>query len=158
MELTLSTQAKPEQITEACGSAVLTWADMVRVYETMQRHLMAHLCKYDLTTAQYDVLAQLSQKPGITQQALAEDLIVTKANITGIIDRMSARGLVERRCDPDDRRSNLLYLTAEGERLANEAVPAFGEFVREHMSGISSGQMSSLREILRALEDSLHEH
>ncbi|HUP27982.1 MAG TPA: MarR family transcriptional regulator [Chloroflexia bacterium] len=134
------------------------WLDLVRVHDRMHKHLMDHLENYDLTIAQYDVLAHLSEKPGITQQALAQELLVTKGNICGLIDRMSAHGLVERRSDPEDRRSNLLHLTSEGERLAREAVPAYDEFVRQHMSGITPRQLAELREILAVLDNSLHDH
>ncbi|MBF6611536.1 MAG: MarR family transcriptional regulator [Chloroflexi bacterium] len=134
------------------------WLYLVRVYDKMQRHLMDHLDNYDLTLAQYDVLALLSQEQGITQQALAQKLLVTKGNVCGLIDRMSAHGLVERRSDPEDRRPNLLHLTAEGERLAKEAVPAYSEFVREHMSGLTPQQLAALREILQTLDNSIRQH
>ncbi len=151
-------ETKPQQSGEICGSVVSAWLDLVRVYEKMHRHLMDHLDQYDLSTAQYGVLAHLNLKPGITQQALAQELLVTKGNICGLIDRMSAHGLVERRSDPEDRRSNLLYLTEEGERLAKEAVPAYREFVRNHMSRLTPQQVAKLREILLILDDSIHEH
>ena len=155
----LEQPAQSEQLGEICsGSALTTWLDLVRVYEKMHRHLMDHLYRYDLSIAQYDVLAHLSQKPGSTQAALAQELSVTKGNICKLIDRMSAHGLVERRADPDDRRPNLLHLTPEGERLAKEAVPAYAEFVREHMSGVTDEQLAALREGLRAIESSIHEH
>lgn len=158
METKFTREQEPQQYSQTCGSSVSAWLDLVRVYDKMQRHLMVHLGDYDLTNAQYDVLAQLSQSPGMTQQALAQKLLVTKGNISGLVDRMSVQGLVQRNCDPEDRRSNLLYLTAEGERLAKEAVPAFGEFFREHMSDLSQQQLATLREILRALDAQIHEH
>src|SRR3954466_1746616 len=135
METTAINEIKPQSQTqhlgEMCGSAMPSWLYLVRVHDKMQRHLMEHLGNYDLTTAQYDVLAYLSRMPGITQQALAQELLVTKGNICGLIDRLSAHGLVERRNDPEDRRANLLYLTTGGEKLAKEAVPAYSEFVQE---------------------------
>src|SRR3954462_9199244 len=92
----LEQSAQPQQLGEICSSsALLGWIDLVRVYEKMHRHLMDHLYKYDLSTAQYDVLAHLSQEPGISQAALAQELSVTKGNVCKLIDRMSAHGLVE---------------------------------------------------------------
>lgn len=158
MEAEITTEEKAEQVEETCGSSMSAWLFLVRVYDKMQRHLMDHLNNYDLTLAQYDVLALLSQEQGITQQALAQKLLVTKGNVCGLIDRMSAHGLVERRSDPEDRRPNLLHLTAEGERLAKEAVPAYSQFVREHMSGLTSQQLATLREILLTLDNSIRYH
>ncbi len=158
-EVIITEKTDPQQhLGEMCGSAMPAWLYMVRVHDKMQRHLMDHLGNYDLTTAQYDVLAHLSAKPGITQQALAQELLVTKGNICGLIDRLSAHGLVERRSDPEDRRSNLLHLTAEGESLAKEAVPAYGEFVQEHMSGLTTQQLATMRDMLLILDHTIHEH
>src|SRR3954467_12766104 len=96
---------------------------LARVYHKIQRRETAHLAKYNLTLAQFDVLAQLSANEGITQQRLADVLLVTKGNVCGLADRMSDQGWIERRADPEDRRSNLLYMTAKGKALADQVVP-----------------------------------
>src|SRR4051812_18049768 len=90
---------------------LLAWMHLMRVFTKMQQHSMDQLKCYDLTPSQFEVMSRLSASPGITQQALAESLLVTKGNVCGLIDRLEAQKLVERRCDPQDRRSNLLYLT-----------------------------------------------
>lgn len=64
----------------------------------------------DLTRPQYRVLIMLDRNPGITQARLAELLDVEKMTVTGLIDRMEARGWVERRRDPNDRRAHALHL------------------------------------------------
>ena len=81
------------------------------------------LAAHGMTLAQYDVLMTLCHGNGITQQELAERLLVTKANVVGLIDRVSAAGWVERRPDPEDRRVNRLYLTEAGPE-ARERGPA----------------------------------
>lgn len=134
------------------------WLQLVRVYEKFEHHAGTHLECYDLTPAQYDVLAQLEAAPGITQQALAERLMVTKGNICGLIDRMEKRGFVERRTDPEDRRSNLLYVTPTGMQIAEKAIPAYAEFVREHMSVLSIEEQHALQSLLNKVENALDEH
>src|SRR5690348_8286526 len=105
-------------------AGMLAWLHLSRVYNKIQ-HRSAELQRdYNLTPAQFDVLAHLSVAEAISQQLLADRLLVTKGNVCGIIDRMEERGLVERRPDPEDRRANRLYLTLAGRRLAAEAVPA----------------------------------
>ena len=83
------------------------------------RHSGAH----GLTLPQFDVLATLWHGEGITQQELAERLLVTKGNVVGLIDRVSLAGWVERRADPEDRRANRLYLTNAGRKLLAKAWP-----------------------------------
>jgi DNA-binding MarR family transcriptional regulator len=144
---------------DACKkSSMMAWMNLVRVYERMQRHTALHMGHFDLTPAQYDVLAQLSDAPGISQQDLAARLMVTKGNVCGLIDRLSARGYVERREDPEDRRSNLLYLTEVGQRLAEEAIPAYGDFVSDHMSSLTEIEQHALEDLLVKLDRSLEDH
>lgn len=143
---------------QCSGTGVQAWLALLRAHDKMQRHTANHLDCYDLTPAQYDVLAQLHDSPGIPQQELAERLLVTKGNVCGLIDRMSKNGLVERRCDPQDRRINLLYLTETGQKVATDAVPAYADFIREHVSVLSESEQRTLGELLAKLNAYLDEH
>jgi DNA-binding MarR family transcriptional regulator len=139
---------------------LLAWLHLVRVFDKMHSHSMGHLTKYKLTPAQFDVLAHLSVAPGITQQELADKLLVTKGNICGLIDRLESQGLVERRCDPRDRRSNLLFLTGKAHELANEVIPAHEDHLQSHMDVLSEDEQRALLDLLKRLDHSLarHEH
>jgi DNA-binding MarR family transcriptional regulator len=130
----------------------------MRVHSKMEHHTSEHLHDYGLTPAQFDVLAQLRGAPGISQQALAERLLVTKGNVCGLLDRMSAQGLVERRSDPEDRRSNLLFLTEQGLKLADEVIPAHEEYIISHMVALPPEEQRLLGGLLRDLEKYLDNH
>ena len=93
---------------------VTTW---LRVHNRLERRMGETLGVHGLTMPQFDVLATLWHGEGITQQELAERLLVTKGNVVGLIDRISSAGWVERRADPEDRRANRLYLTEAGARF-----------------------------------------
>ena len=69
------------------------------------------------TRSQWWVLAFLSRDDGMTQSKLAEELDVGKVGLGGLIDRLEAAGLVERRASPGDRRVKRVFLTREGRRL-----------------------------------------
>ena len=141
--------------------AILAWIHLMRVHDKLNRHLMDHLRHHELTLAQFDVLAQLTAAPGISQQELAERLFVTKGNVCGLLDRLeSERKLVERRDDPDDRRAHLLFLTDKGKRLINRVLPDHNDLVVEHMSALSADEQRELLDLLRNLDRSLqlHEH
>ena len=136
----------------------LAWLHLMRVYDKMQRHSMDHLTAFGLTPAQFDVLAQIDANPGITQQALAEKLLVTKGNVCGLLDRLEAHGLVRRQIDPEDRRSNLLYLTDEGKKIGEAAFPAYEQFIRDHMQVLLPDEQRDLLRLLRDLDNSLDAH
>jgi DNA-binding MarR family transcriptional regulator len=137
---------------------LLAWLHLMRVYHKMQQHSSSHLHCYDLTSAQFEVLAHLSVNPGMTQQELADKLLVTKGNVCGLINRLETDGLVERCSDPDDKRSNRLHLTEKGGKLAAEAIPEHEAFVAEHMSVLSGDDLESLHMLLRDLDQSLKQH
>jgi DNA-binding MarR family transcriptional regulator len=137
---------------------VVAWLHLMRVYHKMQHHSGDHLDAYSLTPAQFEVIARLSAEQGITQQALAERLMVTKGNVCGLIDRLSAQGLVERCADPEDRRNNLLYLTVAGRELADKVIPAHEEFILEHMSALPQEDLRGLQRLLGTLDRYLERH
>jgi DNA-binding MarR family transcriptional regulator len=134
---------------------VVAWLYMMRVTEKLHRFEGDNLARFNLTPAQFGVLAYLSANDGITQQALSEMLFVTKGNVCGLIGRLEERGLVTRVSDPADRRSNQLHLTEEGRQLAEVVVPANEEFISDHMSVLSVEEQGILRSLLRRLDKSI---
>src|SRR6266853_6413013 len=116
---------------------VRTWLHMNRITHPVQRRLSAYLERYDLTLAQFGVLAHLQAAPQISQQALADWLFVTKGNIVGVLNRLEDRGLVERRPDPQDGRTHLVALTHQGAALAARVVPEHEELVAACMGVIA---------------------
>lgn len=64
-----------------------------------------------MTRAQWAILARLERQDGLTQKDLAALLEVEPITVARLLDRLQARGLVERRADPADRRVWRLYLT-----------------------------------------------
>jgi DNA-binding MarR family transcriptional regulator len=106
-----------------------------------------------MTLAQFDVLMTLWHGDGITQQELAEWLLVTKANVVGLIDRVSAAGWVERRQDPDDRRVNRLYLTAEGRKLVKQAQPGQEALVMKIFGRLTEAELQQMHALLGRLDE-----
>ena len=107
---------------------------------------------HGLTVPQFDVLATLWHGEGITQQELAERLLVTKGNVVGLIDRVGAAGWVERRPDPEDRRVNRLYLTADGKKLLAEAFPCHAALIKKVFGILTDGELRLFHELLERLE------
>lgn len=70
-----------------------------------------------VTRSQWWVLAFLSRRDGMAQVALADELDLGKVALGGLIDRLEAAGLVERRSDSHDRRVKRIFLTRSGTKL-----------------------------------------
>jgi MarR family transcriptional regulator for hemolysin len=73
--------------------------------------------KLGLTRAQWLVLTRLHRRPGASQSELADMMEVERATAGRLIDRLEAKGWVERRAQAGDRRINRVYLTSEAERV-----------------------------------------
>jgi DNA-binding MarR family transcriptional regulator len=132
--------------------SVLAWLRMWRVVQKVERAAVEHLKAYGLSRAQFDVLAHVGAAEGCKQKELGASLLVTKGNVSHLVDQMEQRGLISRR---QEGRTNRLYLTEEGRRLFEEVVPAHEDLVHRLMSALSEEEQAQLHELLRGLDRSL---
>ena len=116
----------------AVSVADQAWALLLQVgFELVAAHFAAAVAELDLAPAQARALHELDLDRPISMRELAERLKSDPSNVTGLIDRLEARGLVERRPDPTDRRIKGLALTPAGAQLRAAPVraPVFGSAV-----------------------------
>jgi len=132
--------------------SIVAWQRLTRVYQQIARREREVLLAFHLTTAQFDVLSHVWRAPGMSQQALAERLLVTKGNICGLIDRLEISGLVERRPAPQDRRSHHLYLTETGALTFQQVAPALEQELEHLFRGLSEDELHSLSGVFNRLE------
>jgi DNA-binding MarR family transcriptional regulator len=132
--------------------AVLAWLRLVRIFSKVERAAMAELRCRDLSPAQFDVLAQVGASEGCTQQDLADALLVTKGNVTQILDRMEASGLLRRR---QEGRTKRVCLTEAGWALRQLAVPAHEAMIARQFAALTVEEQQELLRLLRKLDRSL---
>ena len=116
-----------------------------RYYEEYERAAAEH----SLTGAQARVLGLLALEP-MPMRQVAQKLKCEPSNITGIVDRLEARGLVERRPDPADRRVKLAAPTPEGLTTATRLRDSL-DFAREPLAELSAQERTVLRDLLRRM-------
>ena len=85
------------------------------VMARLGRHFFECSAEFDLSPQQAKAFRELRQP--LSMGELADRLLCDASNVTGIVDRLEARGLVERQADPDDRRVKRLVLTDAGREL-----------------------------------------
>jgi DNA-binding MarR family transcriptional regulator len=134
--------------------AVQAWVHLAHAYHRIARRLESALDDHGLTLAQFEVLARLHFDGAISQNELAQRLLVTKGNICGLLDRMAAADLVTRMTDPKDRRVNQLHMTVEGRRKFAAAFPDHIDKIRELMADLLPHDQNSLRQLLAVLSGS----
>ncbi|WP_137989472.1 MarR family winged helix-turn-helix transcriptional regulator [Streptomyces vilmorinianum] len=111
--------------------------------------------EHALTGAQARVLGLLSLEP-VPMRRIAQKLKCEPSNVTGIVDRLESRGLVERRPDPADRRVKLAAPTPEGLDTARRLRESL-DFAREPLGQLTEVERTLLRDLLKRMlgEDAL---
>jgi MarR family transcriptional regulator, organic hydroperoxide resistance regulator len=97
------------------------WELLWRVMQANKPRLTALAQEMGLAPMQLHALRLIEPGDGVPMSSLAGKLFCDASNVTGIVDRLEARGLIERRPSPTDRRVKLLVLTDEGARLRDTA-------------------------------------
>ena len=78
-------------------------------------------------------------------------ILVSSGGITFLVDRLVAKGLVERRACPSDRRARYAALTAKGEELLDEIFPSHAATLTRASSGLTVEQQATVTALLRTL-------
>ena len=102
---------------------------------------------FELRPVEYTVLTLIAENPGGSLVQLARALAVTAPNITTMVDRLEARGLIARRQSDSDRRTQVLHTTAKGATLVRKATQLIIE-AESAALGLSPGEQVMLVELL----------
>ncbi|PYK62330.1 MAG: hypothetical protein DME21_06695 [Verrucomicrobia bacterium] len=99
---------------------------LLRTAETLWNVSRLFFARWDLSPSQFNILNLLYDRPeGCTQIELSRLLIMHRSNVTGLVDRLEVRGLVQRRDSPHDRRVYRVILTAAGRKLLQQILPRY---------------------------------
>jgi DNA-binding MarR family transcriptional regulator len=108
----------------------------------------------DLTPAQAGLLRLIDRGPGQSQQAVAAALRIPPSRLVPLVDGLEARGLIERRRNPADRRNHALYLTEQGARFMKDELRRAGTAHEDDIcAGLSDAERKQLNELLTRLAD-----
>ncbi|MGJ7491478.1 MarR family winged helix-turn-helix transcriptional regulator [Variovorax sp. ZT4R33] len=97
-----------------------------RLHQLAVARFTADMSDVGLTPVQWAALVAASQSPGLDQVTLSKAIYIDTSTIAGVLDRLEARGLIQRTPSPDDRRARQLYVTDEGAELLAAAAAAMG--------------------------------
>ena len=131
-----------------------TFGRLGRLHAIASRAIEAVFGQHGLTLGEFDVLAALRRcgEPHVmTPTALSRLLMLSPAGMTNRVDRLEAAGLVERRADPEDRRSSLVVLTDAGRERADAAVSEHVANEAQLLDGLTKSERRTLDQLLRKL-------
>ena len=104
-----------------------------------------------ITPVQYAALTAVGRQQGIDQRTLARTIGFDTSTIGSVIDRLEARGLMQRNAHPDDRRVRLLTITAEGEQLLQQVEPGMLRAQERMLEPLAPEQRGVVMDMLHTL-------
>ncbi len=116
-----------------------------------ERYSAAHVRELGLTPAQFDIIATLGNTQGMSCKELGEKTLITKGTMTGVLDRLEAKGLLNRHPCAEDGRSWIAKLTPAGQSLFETIFPAHMQSLRPLFEQFGTEQLETLREQLHQL-------
>jgi MarR family transcriptional regulator, lower aerobic nicotinate degradation pathway regulator len=110
-----------------------------------------------VTPVQYAALQTVSSTPGIDQRTLARTIGFDTSTIAGVVDRLEARGLLQRSASPEDRRVRLLTLTTEGQALLDTVIPGMQRAQARMLAPLPKAERVEFMRMLRVLVNANNE-
>lgn len=125
---------------------------LLRAADTVWNASRALFARWDLGPSQFNVINLLADQPGgLTQAELGRALIMHRSNVTGLVDRLERRGLLERREAAGDRRAWRVCLTPAGHRLWREIHPHYQDAARKVWGRLAARRARELTRVLDTL-------
>ena len=110
---------------------------------------------YGMTRAQGVILMRLERQPGMTQNEMAALCEVEPITVGRLVDRLEARGFLERRLDPSDRRIRRLYLLADSAPVLTAIHRYKDELFQESTEGLDDATMELVTQVLLKMKANL---
>ena len=102
----------------------------------------------ELTPSQARVIFTLGDTDGMTCKDIGDITLITKGTLTGVVDRLEEKGLVERWSVEGDGRKTIVALTKRGERIYKKEFPKHIEFLKTRFDKLGAGERKQAIELL----------
>jgi MarR family 2-MHQ and catechol resistance regulon transcriptional repressor len=145
------TEPPPRSWSESQARALRLWVALARCYTTYSKAVAAAVQEHDLTLPQFGALEALYHLGPLSLGELAEKLLVTGGNVTYVMDRLEAQGLVTRFRSDDDRRVVHAKLTPQGQVLVARVFPQHAERIEHLCRHLTPSEQEELRTLLKRL-------
>ncbi|MDA0662841.1 MAG: MarR family transcriptional regulator [Proteobacteria bacterium] len=139
------------------GMELRVWLRLLTCTNLLDNEVRTRLkATADTTLPRFDILAQLERHDGpMSMGDLSRRLMVSNGNVTGLIDRLAREGMVDRTPSPEDRRVQMVSLTADGSKFFAKIAEDHRDWVGGMMADLSADEMKSLYDLLARLKESI---
>jgi len=125
---------------------------LAECYQAFEHLSATHVRTLDLTPSQFDIIATLGNTEGMSFKELGDKTLITKGTLTGVVDRLEAKGMVRRIINLEDRRSTVVQLTTEGEREFERVFAPHVQHCKQPLSDYTDLDFAALERELRKLK------
>jgi MarR family transcriptional regulator, 2-MHQ and catechol-resistance regulon repressor len=143
---------KQSTIQAAKASFLPAMRELARAYQAFSAYSEAHVRQFDLTPAQFDVIATLGNTNGLSMGEIGEKTLITKGTLTGVIDRLIQKQLVLREVPADNRRNVIVQLTSQGQQIFEKSFPSHIAHLRERFDRLQPTEIEALTNLLIELK------
>lgn len=144
--------------------ALLAHEALLNIYYTascLRKKASEFLRPFGLTDVQFNLMMLLEYQSGhgegLSQAQLSKMMLVNRANITSLIDRMEKANFVVRTPAPSDRRSNIVKLTSRGRKLLAQIEPLYTKEVKRIMAVLRQAEQKTLIAMLEKIRGNISE-
>lgn len=132
--------------------ALAAYTKLMRATAALDRRIAEHApLPAGTSITQFGVLEALLHKGRLTHHEVAEKILKTQGNITGVVDRLAARGLVTRERCESDRRRVFLHLTPEGAAMARRLFDRMSAAICREMSVLDPDELVEFARLCKKL-------
>ena len=126
--------------------------DLVQAYQAFENHSASHIKEMGLTMTQFDIVATLGNQPPMTCKELGNKTLVSKGTMTGVLERLEAKGLIDKFPNTEDGRSYKIGLTKAGEKLFKRVFPEHIEYLGKAFGKLSKNELEQAVTVLRNIK------
>jgi MarR family transcriptional regulator, organic hydroperoxide resistance regulator len=125
------------------------WIAVGKVHVLVEKAMTAGLQPLGLKLPHYDILANVYRFPDLTQQDLANRMLVGRSNLSMLLPELEKRALIERTTDAQDKRVRRLRLTPDGHALTSRALAVQVAVIEDMMMALTAQECEQLGDFMR---------
>jgi DNA-binding MarR family transcriptional regulator len=124
-----------------------------RAQQTITAIFNQEMADAELTSVQFLALVAIDDIPGLDATRLAERIVTDKATIGGVIERLTRKGLIERRPSPNDKRAKILATTPAGRAMITVCFDRVGEVQRQFLAPLDEREQALFLSLLQRVTE-----
>jgi DNA-binding MarR family transcriptional regulator len=126
--------------------------ELVQAYQAFEEYSSAHIRGMGLTMTQFDIVATLGNQPPMTCKELGEKTLISKGTMTGVLERLEIKGLIEKLINDEDGRSYKIGLSKAGDKLFKKVFPEHVEYLGKAFGKLTKKELEQAVTVLKEVK------